>query len=330
MKLKTLSFGVLALILVAASSALTESNTDGPVPTYINRYLTDDGTTQGAHNANGNYAVTGGEFYIQPPNGTIYRLFRLLISIGDANIASSDTYGQVTALSNGVGFWTEINGVRSYLHDNRTVKTNGDYNEFMYDFNCDSLSLGQGTDYCSGRWTFDKAGTVIRLNGTTGDKFIVTVNDTLTGLVHHHFIVQGYEELDGTTTVESLESIQGDTQMIAIALLLIGIIFFPIYVSSTLQSKDDQGKVLPLVTMVKLLLYAFSGFVVFFAVQMIYGISLANSLAAAINVNVRVIYQFTISILYIILFVVFMGLLINSAWYLIGRFDTAFKRKTIK
>ena len=44
------------------------------------------------------------------------------------------------------------------------------------------------------RWTFAKSGAPIRLDGAKNARLEVLLNDDLTGLVDHHFVVQGYEQ----------------------------------------------------------------------------------------------------------------------------------------
>ncbi len=180
-----------------------QTETEGEVPTYISRYLDTLGNDSGTHDAIGDYS-TGVDFYIQPPSDKVYRLTRIIISIGDTGISNADEYGAIATLSNGTQFLIELNGTEFFIDGDRdsAAKSNGDFHAFMYDFNCNSASLGSGIDYCSGRWTYDKSGTVIRLDGATNDKLIIRLRDDMTGLTHQHFLVQGYEEKAQNTTSE--------------------------------------------------------------------------------------------------------------------------------
>jgi hypothetical protein len=75
------------------------------------------------------------------------------------------------------------------------VKTNADWKTKMFDF--DVFDIGIGDNYAVGRWTFAKAGTALRLVGRpdgTSDRLVFRLNDDFSGLVEHHFLVQGYFE----------------------------------------------------------------------------------------------------------------------------------------
>ena len=144
-------------------------NTAGILPLFEAHYLVNDSNIS---NAIGDYddTTSGVPFYYQPDNGTIDRVGRLLITIGDQGITSADDYGAISALTNGLEFWVRERGIERRIDGNRhtdventDIKSNGEFHRIAFDVD-DSNSLGQGTDYISVRWTFGKSGKGIFLS----------------------------------------------------------------------------------------------------------------------------------------------------------------------
>lgn len=264
---------ILAIIIITTilSTSLVNglhSSQSGEIGEYISQFLTDTGNYTGNINAVGDYSTTGKKFYIQPPKNTTYRLSRMLITLTDIGITNSDEYGAMPARTNGVTFWIERNGTLTEIdgNNNHSTRTNGDYVTLMYDFNCDFASLANGKDYCTGRWTFDNSGTVLRLNGNTNDKFIAQFNDSFTGLIDHHFLVQGYEEKQ-----EIKQKTNKGNNMIGIALSGFLILIFMFYLSTGEMKKEH--------TFFRLLLIIF-----FFIILILLGkASLDNCYLTSIN-----------------------------------------------
>ena len=172
----------------------------GPVPTPIYKFLTldGDGVTK---NANGDYSATGlGEkcFYIQPPAGQIYRITRMMILVRDVkNGFQPDHYGSIGELT--AGIQVKVTGginqdVLIDLTDGLPVNTNGNWGKFCFDAEILQSELGTDDSYLRARWTFERSGYPIRLVGDNSERLGVFLNDDLSGLVEHHFHVQGYIE----------------------------------------------------------------------------------------------------------------------------------------
>jgi hypothetical protein len=153
------------------------------------RFLDTNGDGSGTKQAIGNYAG-GEEFYIQPPAGQVYILARMMVQIRDAGPISADNYGGLAALTNGVSVDVkDASGSLLDLVDGLPVKTNAEWGAHCYDSEPDTY--GSGNDYVSVRWTFEKGKHVIILRGDFAERFAVTLNDNLTGLVAHTFKVHG-------------------------------------------------------------------------------------------------------------------------------------------
>lgn len=155
---------------------------------FLFRYLDTLGDGTGVKQVIGNY-VTEEEFYIQAPIDTTYKLHRLIAYIEDFGTFDSGGYGNGSALTNGITLKVldSDDSVLLDLTDGIAVKQNGHWAKLCYD--ADHKSYGTGNEYLAVRWTFDKAGEAIIL--LAGQRLVLTVNDDLSGLVEHTFLVQG-------------------------------------------------------------------------------------------------------------------------------------------
>ena len=159
--------------------------------TLLYRYLDTNGDGTGTKSAVGDYSGTADDFYIQPPANTLYVLERMIIHIHDSSAFSAEKYGALAALTNGI--LVKVKQVSPAvdlvdLTDGIPVKSNAVWGQVCFD--ADLADYGQGDVYLNIRWTFAKAGQPIVIN--ENQQLAVTLNDDLTGLVDHHFMVQGY------------------------------------------------------------------------------------------------------------------------------------------
>lgn len=97
----------------------------------------------------------------------------------------------------------------------------------------------------------------------------------------------------------------------SIAFLLLGFMFYPIYIAQTLASKDDQGKIMPVSVMLKIILYAMSAFTAFFSIQLALGISVANSYPESIERTLGTIYELSFYMMSLMLIILLFGTAIN-------------------
>ena len=155
------------------------------------RYLDTDGDGTGTKNAIGNYSGAVEEFFIAPPASTVFEIHRMIVSIEDSANPSADVYGNLAAaLTNGVSIKIkDASGDLVDLCDGVTIKANSHWSRICYDVT--NLNFGSGNDIVQVRWTFAKSGKPIYLDGDKGQYLSVDVNDDLTGLVSHYFMVQG-------------------------------------------------------------------------------------------------------------------------------------------
>lgn len=158
---------------------------------HIFRYLDINGDGSGNENANGNYSVTPETFYIQPPEGEIYEIHRLVISIEDTNNFQAEEYGDLgSALTNGIQVrLQDDSGTISDYTNGSKVKTNAQWGGLCYDV--DVKSWGAGNELLVARITFVKAGQPILLRGDHNERLEIVLSDNLSGLISHQFMAQG-------------------------------------------------------------------------------------------------------------------------------------------
>ena len=157
----------------------------------FSRYLDTAGDGSGTKNANGDYSSAEEIFYIAPESGETFEVARMIVSVYDTSVMQTQEYGNLAAaLGNGVTVrLSNADGVVADLTDGIPITTNAEWGALCYDVSL--KSWGSGNELLVVRWTFEKAGKPIRLDGNLGEKFEIVLNDDLRGLLSHYFIVQG-------------------------------------------------------------------------------------------------------------------------------------------
>jgi hypothetical protein len=128
-----------------------------------------------------------------PPADEVWHITRLNISITDETAMDDSEFGGLgSALEYGVVVRENKNsGTYSTLTN---WKVNGNMVEDMYDVTYVARTLPAGSYGLRGRWTFEKAGVIVKLDGSTSDKIEVLIQDDLTGLLTFKMKVQGHKE----------------------------------------------------------------------------------------------------------------------------------------
>lgn len=144
-------------------------------------------------NMNVDGSSTPVEFSVTPLGseaGTEWDITRMIISMTHTSQGDDGLFGNLAALTNGVYFRIE-DGTNYNLFN---AKENADFAMEGYDIAYPARSGGGGTAGTRARITFngqDKRGVVLRLAADSGDKFLSSVRDNLTGLTSHRVKVQG-------------------------------------------------------------------------------------------------------------------------------------------
>ena len=164
----------------------------------IDRFLDTNGDGTGTKNAVGNYSITPETFYIQPPSREEYHINRMLVYVEDTGNFSADNYGALASpLSVGIDVRVaDDNGAVYDLTDGLFVKSNSEWGRHCFDV--EYISFGTGNNFMHVRWSFFRAGPPVLIRGDSNERLEVVLNDDLSGLADHRFMVQGYVSAKGT------------------------------------------------------------------------------------------------------------------------------------
>jgi hypothetical protein len=192
------------------NSAIRVSNTTplpvkledtGSIPVILSQHLKNSG---GELTATGSFSPGApGEYYCQPPTGSVYRIRRMIGEIRSSGTINSQNYGDQTELINGIslkivsgsaGSWTDIIDLTA----DHVVKNNIDWGHYCYDVQFFVSGVGPpGDEFILFRWTFGKSGTLIRLDGNNNEALLLVLRDNITAK-DHQFLLQGYIETERT------------------------------------------------------------------------------------------------------------------------------------
>ncbi|MFA6213434.1 MAG: hypothetical protein WC714_28615 [Candidatus Obscuribacterales bacterium] len=151
-------------------------------------FLTAAGNNTGAYNLNGNYSASPLDIYYEATSH--YDLYSLLVVISDnANFNQADYGAIVGGLTNGVSFFIKPSGLPEIpLLSGVSVKHNYEWLTLNHDFVLTSFAGLAQTATISFEITEDYGKPI---NMSSGDRFIVRLNDDFTGLVSHTFGLRG-------------------------------------------------------------------------------------------------------------------------------------------
>lgn len=139
-----------------------------------------------AMNVNGSVAPV--DFILTPPVNKIYRVYRMILVMQDSAMNHSKFGGIAGGIANGLLLKITEDGVERNLSEH-PIKTNNEFHHLAYDVQVHSAV----SDILSVRWTFAKAGTILRLKNSKSDQVKATVQDNLTGLDDFEILLQGHE-----------------------------------------------------------------------------------------------------------------------------------------
>ena len=159
----------------------------------IDEFLREGG---GSIHAIGNYLAVPDTFEWVPNAHRKANIARMLVLIeDDANFGASAYGGIVGGLVNGVRIVVRdsLNGdaLVAELDGGEPVYTNTDWAGLCHDFTPFVFGTGQNNQVGTVRWTFARATAPLFLDGAKGHYLSVELNDDLSTLVDHRFLVQG-------------------------------------------------------------------------------------------------------------------------------------------
>lgn len=163
---------------------------------FLSRYMDTVGDGSGTKNATGNYSGGGlgaTDFSIIAGASEFIEIDELVISIEDGTGGfTNDTYGALSALSTGIVIAVRDSSDNTFFtitDVNTPVKTNGHLSELCYDTVFSQIGTPTNDQFLA-RLDFRRQyGHPILLDPT--EKFVVTLNDDLSGLNAHYFKVKG-------------------------------------------------------------------------------------------------------------------------------------------
>lgn len=145
------------------------------------------------HNAIGNYAGAVEQFTWAPGNNFRALIHRMIVLVEDAGAFDANKYGNGIVLTNGISVYVRDGDdavVANLTPTIAPVKTNAEWGALCFDV--DVKEWGTGNEILLVRWTFERAGIALLLDGDEGHYISVELNDTYVNLVQHRFLIQGY------------------------------------------------------------------------------------------------------------------------------------------
>lgn len=125
-------------------------------------------------------------YQVAPPVGVNWNITRILINMTDGAASDDNKFGGINELTNGVVI-RQDNGIKTNITHWRN---NGDMVRDMFDVTYDKIT--GGVNGLHGRWTFQKAGIVINLNGDDGDELRILIQDDIAAQTTMIVRAQGY------------------------------------------------------------------------------------------------------------------------------------------
>lgn len=103
-------------------------------------------------------------------------------------------------------------------------------------------------------------------------------------------------------------------ELVAIAIILVGVMFWVIKVANDIEIRNEDDKVVPLNAMFVMILWTTGAFIAFFAIQTALGIALDNNIGDQALASIKGVQQFVSAIGTIVMFLLFFGVFINAGW----------------
>lgn len=159
--------------------------------TQFRQYFTSAGDGTGAINYNGDYSASALDIYIQPPANKILLIGAVFIAVSDNAAIGQTDYGAIPGgVSVGVAGFIKQNGVEVDAFAGNKFKQNVDW----YGVGSEVLisSFAGGAQTLSIKFnTFSDTGGFVKLDGRTGDRIGLRLNDNFSLLVKQVAVGRG-------------------------------------------------------------------------------------------------------------------------------------------
>lgn len=163
----------------------------GASPETIIKWLVEEGNESNIE-ATGDYSSVAKSFVYEVPVGFRLEVHRLLIHIEDSGGMRAEHYGTLgEALTNGiiVESLTSDDVLDVDMTDGHPIKTNANWSAVCGPDHVALFEWGAGDELLGAVWHFSDSGRPFVVPAT--EHFTVRVQDDLTGLVSHQFMIQG-------------------------------------------------------------------------------------------------------------------------------------------
>lgn len=151
------------------------------------RYLDTAGDGSGSKVATGTYTST--LFFIEPPAGAVYDIQRLIVTVEDSEVISSDTYGAATLAGNGLAIRRVSGSSIITFTDGISVMANVDWRRFCEVSQTNYAGTGNQLQAIC-----EFGGAAVRLNGDRDERLEVLLGDDFSELDGHYFVAEGFQE----------------------------------------------------------------------------------------------------------------------------------------
>jgi len=172
----------------------------GSIATAFFGYLKENGTGSTEVTAS---AGLGSEAYFifGPSSGSsdVYRVSSLIGTLQVSGGLEAQDYGNITgSLTNGLQLQImtgsgETWGTSQDLTSDAPIRNNIDWARYCYDIQF-FTALGAGDEFMLFKWSFEKSGAPLRLEGNKAEALVLVARDDLSSLSGHKFSVQGIIE----------------------------------------------------------------------------------------------------------------------------------------
>jgi hypothetical protein len=133
-------------------------------------------------------------YEIAPPVSDVFHITETKLYIEDGPQPGIELYGGIPELAAPIvfRFETTLSGNRDILK----LRSNGDMKEYFGPPNVEFIPKIGGGDYATiGHWRLEEqTASIIRLDGSVGDKLKIIIQDDLTALTWHELVVLGHKE----------------------------------------------------------------------------------------------------------------------------------------
>lgn len=135
-------------------------------------------------------AAASNIYKVVPPLGIKYFVNRINIYVEDVPKFRGDRYGSSASLTNGIDITVHNGSGSIFRYTNSPIKRIGHWN-LLSGIDMFFTDFPSGNDIAAVRWSLDKSGDPLELNGNDSEFIQIKVQDDMSDLVSHIAKAQG-------------------------------------------------------------------------------------------------------------------------------------------